>query len=386
MDESWDIAVIGAGIAGASVAAELAPAARVVLIEREPQPGYHSTGRSAAVFSPNYGPPTIRCLSRASAAFLEEPPGGFSQAPLLAARDVMLIARYDQLGALDDRFEEQNGEFGFSRIGPDEIRERVPLIRAGYAAGGIVDERSGDLDVHALHQGYLRAFRAAGGRIATDCEVVSLERAAGGWQVGTREHEFRAGIVINAAGAWADQVAMLAGAAPLGLEPRRRTALAVDTPAGYEPADWPMTVDIDELFYLKPESGRLLISPADETPSPPCDAQPEEIDIAICVDRIQAAFDIAVERVETKWAGLRTFLPDRSPAAGFDAQADNFFWLAGQGGYGIQTAPALARYAAALVRGKQPPADIDLEPAALDPARFAGRDIFQTSEKQGRQQ
>jgi D-arginine dehydrogenase len=385
MEGSWDIAVIGAGIAGASVAAELAPAARVILIEREPQPGYHSTGRSAAVFSPNYGPPTICCLSRASAAFLGNPPGGFSPAPLLAARDVMLIARYDQLGALDDRFEEESGEVGFRRVGSDEIRQRVPLIRKGYAAGGIIDERSGDIDVHALHQGYLKALRAAGGEIVTDCEVVSLERTAGGWQVGTRENEFRAEIVVNAAGAWADQVAMLAGAAPLGLEPRRRTVLTVDTPSGYAPADWPMTVDIEELFYLKPESGGLLISPADETPSPPCDAQPEEIDIAICIDRVQTAFDIAVDRVEAKWAGLRTFLPDRSPAVGFDPAAENFFWLAGQGGYGIQTAPALARYAAALVRGDAPPSDIEVDRAALDPARFA-RDFSQTSEKQGRRQ
>lgn len=384
MAGTCDIAVIGAGIAGASIAAELARSAQVVLIEREPQVGYHSTGRSAAVFSPNYGPPTVRCLSRASAAFLEEPPDGLSSEPLLEARGVLLIARYDQLGALDGRLAEAGPDSGFRRIGPAEIRERVPLIRDGYAAGAIVDEAAHDIDVHALHHGCLKMFRTHGGEIVNGSEVVSLQRADGGWRIATPEHEFRAKIVVNAAGAWADEIAILAGVTPLGLEPRRRTALTVATPDGHESAEWPMVVDVDEDFYLKPESGRLLISPGDETPSPPCDAQPEEIDVAICIDRIQSAFDIAVEKVEAKWAGLRTFLPDRAPAVGFDPLEPGFFWLAGQGGYGIQTAPALARYAAALARGVTPPADIKVEPAELDPARFAAPDINKSVENKGR--
>ncbi|HSM42992.1 MAG TPA: FAD-dependent oxidoreductase [Afifellaceae bacterium] len=385
MAGTCDIAIIGAGIAGASVAAELAASAHVVLIEREPQPGYHSTGRSAAVFSRNYGPPTIRCLSRAAAAFLDDPPSGFAREPLLAARGVMMVARTDQLDALETFFDEAGSGSGLQRIGAADVRERVPLIRGDYAAGAIVDERACDIDVHGLHQGYLKTFKAHGGEIVTGREVVGLSHQTGGWHIAMTGGELQAAIVINAAGAWADTIATLAGALPLGLEPRRRTVLTVAAPAGYAPAGWPMTVDIDECFYLKPESGRLLISPADETPSPPCDAQPEEIDIAVCIDRIEAAFDINVERVETKWAGLRTFLPDRSPAVGFDRTVANFFWLAGQGGYGIQTAPALARYAAALVRGDAPPADIDVDPAALDPARFA-HDSSQCSGKQGRRQ
>ena len=212
----------------------------------------------------------------------------------------------------------------------------------------------------SLHQHYLKTFRAAGGVLQTKAEVQAL-RKEGDWQVDTNQGTFHAPVIVNAAGAWADEIATLAGLKPAGLTPKRRTALTVAPPVGMVPDRWPMVVDIDEQFYLKADAGKLLISPADATPSPPCDAQPEELDIAICIDRIETAFDLERPRIESRWAGLRSFLPDGDPVAGYDPEGEGFFWLAGQGGYGIQTAPALARAAAALVRGAEIPGDIAAE-------------------------
>jgi D-arginine dehydrogenase len=376
MADSFDVIVIGGGIAGASVAAELASDRRVAVLEAEAQPGYHSTGRSAAVFMPSYGPPVIRALTRASRAFFESPPADIEH-PLLHHRGALFIAREDQRPALARMAAEQ------PEVTPVPApRDAVPLLREGYAAAALHDPHASDLDVAALHQHCLRRLRAAGGTIVSGAPVRALGRApardGGRWRVATPAGTFAAPVVVNAAGAWADALARLAGVRPLGLVPKRRTAMIVDPPA--DPAltagleSWPLVVDIDEDFYLKPEAGKLLISPADATPTAPCDVQPEELDVAIAVDRIERAFAVSVRRIERKWAGLRSFLPDGDPAAGYAPDADGFFWLAGQGGYGIQSAPALARAAAALVRGAPLPGDIRAEGAteeALSPARPA---------------
>lgn len=372
--QRFGFAVIGAGIAGASVAAELAKSAPVALIEMEAQPGYHTTGRSAAVFAPTYGPAPIRALTRASEAFYRDPPPGFADHALLSPRAVMMIARTDQIGALDALLAAVGDQARVDRLNADGLFARQPLLRRDYAAAGMVDESGQDIDVHALHQGYLRRFKAQGGTLLTDAAVAALQREGDGWSIQTKAGDIVAEIVINAAGAWADDIGKLAGAEEIGLVPKRRTALIAPAPEGHVVDEWPITIDVDEEFYLKPDAGRLLLSPADETPSPPCDAQPEELDLAICIDRIEKAFDLKVKRIENKWAGLRSFVADKSPVAGFSEKAEGFFWLAGQGGYGIQSAPALARFAAHLALGKKPPADIldeGLDPDSLSPGRLA---------------
>lgn len=371
--ESWDVAVIGAGMAGASVAAELAAqGSRVVLLEREGQPGYHSTGRSAALFLATYGPPVIRALSRASLAHFSAPPDAARPHPLLRPRGALIIARADQR----DRLAALRDELGDAAqpLDLDEARARLPILRPGYAAAALWDDAAADIDVDALHRQYLRALSGVGGVQRMGAEVLALARHGAGWRVETRLGALRAEIVVNAAGAWADEVAILAGVAPLGLVPRRRTALLVAPPPGQNPENWPMLEDVDEEFYMKPDAGKLLLSPADATPSPPCDAQPDEMDVAICIDRVQGALDLPVRRIEHKWAGLRSFVGDGDPVAGFAPDAPGFFWLAGQGGYGIQTAPALSRTAAALAMGREIPQDIAAEgvsAAGLDPRRLS---------------
>ncbi len=370
-----DIAVIGAGIAGASVAAELARDARVVIVEMESQPGYHTTGRSAAVFAPSYGPAPIRALTRASESFFKTPPAGFSQTPLLSPRGIMMVARADQIASLEALIDEVAGKSKTRRLGPEEILQQQPILRAGYGAEAMLDIGGWDIDVDVLHQGFLRAFKAAGGVLTTKAQVQSMRREGENWQIETAQGRISAPIVVNAAGAWADEIGALAGAGAIGLTPKRRTVLIVAAPDGVDLKNAPITIDVDEQFFLKPDAGRLLISPADETPSPACDAQPDEMDIAICVDRIETAFDVSIRRIENKWAGLRSFVADKCPVAGFSPKVDGFVWLAGQGGYGIQTSPALGRFTAALVLGKPIPQDIldqGLNPAAIAPGRLQG--------------
>lgn len=370
-----DFVVIGAGIAGASAAAELAAEARVILLEAEAQPGYHTTGRSAAMFAPSYGPGPVRALTRASEGFYNAPPEGFAEHPVLSPRDTLFVAREDQLGALDALETELGAAAGLERLGPEALVRHQPLLRPGYAAAGLIDRSGADIDVAALHQGYLRQLRQRGGTLVTGARVTGLTRQGGCWQVETGKGALEAPVVVNAAGAWADELGALAGAEPIGLEPRRRTAMIVAAPAGLATDPLPLTVCAEESFYLKPDAGRLLISPANEDPEPPGDSQPDELDMAICVDRITRAFALEVRRIESRWAGLRSFVADKVPVAGFSERAEGFFWLAGQGGYGIQTAPALARVAAALALGQPVPADIaaeGLDAAALSPARLGG--------------
>lgn len=349
-DVAVDVAVIGAGIAGASAAYELARTHRVLLLEREDQPGYHTTGRSAALFTENYGNAAIRALTVATRAFLEQPPAAFASTPILTPRGTMFIAPAGQ----DDLCAALLAEAGDPRrlfdIDPAEALRRVPIVRAGWIARALYEPDARDIDVHALHQGYLRGMRARGGALRTNAEVRALVRGAAAWRIETAAGTLTAAKVVNAAGAWADEIARLAGVTPIGLVPKRRTAFIIDSPA--DSAGWPAVCDASESFYFKPEAGRLLASPADATPSPPCDAQPEDLDIAVAVDRIQAATTLDVRRIVRRWAGLRSFVADGTTVVGESADAPGFFWLAAQGGYGIQTSAAMARTAAACVRGE----------------------------------
>lgn len=373
-DSPVDFAVIGAGIAGASVASRLAERAKVVLLEREAQPGYHTTGRSAAMFEPAYGPAPIRALTRASADFFNAPPQGFCAGPLLSPRAGLFLARADQVQALAGFLAELGANPGIERLTAAELEAKYPLLKPGYAAAGAYDPVGADIDVHALLAGFLATVRAAGGQVVTKAEVQSLTRQSGLWDIQTSAGVVQAKAVINASGAWADQIGALAGAETIGLTPCRRTALLVDPPEGLATQDLPLIVDIDEAFYLKPDAGRLLISPANEDPEAPCDVQPDELDVALCVDRIQQAFNLPIRRIAHKWAGLRSFVADKAPVVGWSQRAEGFFWLAGQGGYGIQSSPALSRYAAALALGEALPADIlaeGLEPDSIAVARLA---------------
>lgn len=354
-NRQYDCIVIGAGIAGATVAAELADTLNVVLLERESQPGYHTTGRSAALYTVAYGPPVIRALTRASGAFFMTPDSPYLTEPLLTKRGAVFVARKDQLAKLA----ELEGELADAvrPLDASQVSKLVPLLRDGYAQAGLYDEAASDIDVHAVHQHYLRRFRSAGGTLVTRAEVTSIERGKD-WFVQTTSGSFGAPIVVNASGAWADEIAARAGVAPRGMIPKKRTAMIVSPPLTMAPDSWPMVIDVEEQFYLKPDAGKLLISPAEAEPSPPCDAQPDELWVAHCVDRIERAFDLSIRRIESKWAGLRNFLPSGCPLASYDEDASGFFWLVGQGGYGIQTAPALARSAAALIQHQPIPQDI----------------------------
>jgi D-arginine dehydrogenase len=370
---AFDIAVIGAGMAGVSAAAELAPYARVLLIESESQPGYHATGRSAAILAQTYGNDVVRALTRASDRFLTAPPEGFAEAPLLTPRGLIRIGRADQMDLLREMFDDLEDTGFLEWVDAAEVERRVPLLRPGYAAGGIVNAAAQDLDVHGMLQGYLRRFRAAGGTLVCGAPVGGLDRRGTRWIISAGDAQYEAGQVVNASGAWADQTAVLAGGEPIGLQPLRRSALTFRPPSHVNVAAMPMVVDAAEDFYVKPEAGKLLASPANETPSEPCDSRPEEIEVAIAIDRVLGAFDLDVHRIEAQWSGLRTFSPDRAPVCGYDGELDGFFWLAAQGGYGIQTAPALARLTAHMVADAAPDEEFTrtgLSPDRLSPQRF----------------
>ncbi len=371
-----DVIVIGAGMAGASAAYHLARSARVVLLERETQPGYHTTGRSAAVFSEIYGNATIRALTTGSRPFFAAPPAGFAEHALWSKRAAVMVGRANQEEALDRLYAET------SRLAPTvrrlhaaETRALLPMLKPDYVGGAVLEPDSSDLDVNALHQGFLRGAQKAGTRLICNADVRGLRREGSMWHVQTQEANVRAPVLVNAGGAWGDAIASLAGARAVGLVPKRRTAILFDPTPAMDVNAWPTVIDVDEQFYFKPDAGRLLGSPADETPSPPCDAQPEEIDIAVAVDRIEQAALFSIRRIARKWAGLRSFVADKTPVVGFDPVLAGFFWLIGQGGYGIQTAPAMGRVADALVRGQPIPDDlaaIGVKASDLSPSRFPG--------------
>lgn len=373
-DLKCDVAIIGAGIAGASAAYEIAAAASVLLIEREPQPGYHATGRSAALYTENYGNEIIRALTIASRPFLERPPADFAEHPLVAPRGVLFVGRADQADLSAE------GLTAARRLVPSirgvSQREAVamcPVLRADYVANAIWEADAMDIDVHGLHWGFLKGFTRRGGQVLSDHDVTALSRVGDGWLIQTPGAQIRARMVVNAAGAWADDIALKAGVAPIGIVPKRRTAITFDAPPGADMAAWPCVIDIAEEFYFKPDAGTLLASPADETPVPPCDVQPEEIDIALTVDRIERATTLDIRRIRNRWAGLRSFVADKSPVIGADGGKDGFFWLAAQGGYGIMTSPAAAKAIASLVLSGAFPKELQhfrLSATALSPDRL----------------
>jgi D-arginine dehydrogenase len=364
--QDFGAVVIGAGMAGASVAAHLAPHRRVAVLEQEDSAGFHTTGRSAALWEPNYGQPDTGLLTRASRDFLVSPPPGFSAIPLVRPRLSLHLAPEEQRPLLEQALA------GFTEVEPislEAARALVPALRPGYAAAAMLERGTMDIDVAALHQGFLQQARAAGGILALRHRAGRIWKQAGLWHAETAGGTvFRAPVLVNAAGAWGDAVAVAAGLRPLGLSPRRRTAVIID-PAPWDAAAWPLVGDIAGSWYLRPEArSRIMLSPADETESEPCDARPEELDIAVAVDRMQQALDIPVRRVEHSWAGLRSFLPDRSMAIG-EAGEPGFFFAIGQGGYGIQTAPAQGRLLTALIEG-QDPGELAAAIPLVDPRRF----------------
>jgi len=350
-----DVLVIGAGIAGASIAAALSSERRVAVIDREAQAGYHSTGRSAASFLENYGSAAVRALARASRSFFVEPDEGFSEYPLAKARPTLMIARSDQNDALDAYLLADDVAANVLEIDGKEARKLVPILNPESCHRATFEESCMDLDVNQLLQAYLRQARQRGAQLFYKAQAVRIERAGQDWRVDIDGASIRAGIVVNAAGAWADEVADLVGLPAIGLSPLRRSACTVPAPGGMNIDEWPLTINIDEEFYFKPDAGTLLLSSADATLSAPCDAAPEEIDIAMAIARVEEATSLTVSRPISRWAGLRTFTPDKTPAIGFDANIPSFFWLAGQGGYGVLTAPAAAAVAASLILGRPLP-------------------------------
>ena len=367
--EVFDIAVIGAGMAGSTAAAFLSADKRVALIEAEAVAGYHTTGRSAAIWVQNYGPADVRELTRLSRPFYEAPPAGFSDVALIRRRPVLLLATPAQMPELETALATGRG---IRRATVREAETLVPALRPGYLGGAALEEDAFDMDVAAIHQGFLGMLRSNGGVLGLRSRAGRIERRDGEWDIETASGTvFRASVVVNAAGAWADEVAAIAGAVPLGLTPRRRTAAIID-PSPLDVSDWPMICDVAEGWYARAEARtRLMVSPADATPTHPHDVRPEEIDIAIGIERMRQALDIPVRRVEHSWAGLRTFTPDGSLAFGWDSRVEGLFWCAGQGGYGIQTAPAAGRFVADLVLGRDPGEAAALAPV-VSPTRFGG--------------
>lgn len=369
MTGTADVIVIGAGMAGASAAARIAAHASVIVLEAEAAPGYHATGRSAAAFLLNYGNATIQALTAASEAALARPDPDLADAPLLAPRGELVLAAPGDEARLDALMASAPA---LVPIDPDAAVAMVPILRRAAISAAAFEETARDIDVDRLLQGWLRLLRARGGRVVPNAAVTGLARAGGAWQATTRAGVFAAPVVVNAAGAWADRVAALAGVAPVGLRPLRRSAAIIPAPGGHDVTRWPLFADAAETWYARPDAGRLMVSPADEDPVEPMDAWADDMVIAEGLARYEAMVTEPVTRVDRTWAGLRSFAPDRTPVAGFAPDADGFFWLAGQGGYGIQTAPAMAAVAAHLVAGCALPAGVaGATLAALSPARFA---------------
>ncbi len=378
--EQCDFLIIGAGIAGASAAARLAEHGSVVLLERESQPGYHATGRSAATWEPSYGPHSVRKLILASEKFLRNPPDGYGDgASFLSPRGFMATFRADQKEEMEQEFEDIRPTSPDVRIlNQQESLDRVPILDPAYVSASLYSDLAQDIDVHRLHQSYLQIIKTNGGTLTVNADVTAISRCAAGgdWFVETpKVGSFCAPILVNAGGAWCDEIAQLAGIDAIGLEPRRRNAVLIPGPEDYDVSDWPMLGGSDPGFYFKPDAGRLMVSPEDAIPSPPCDARPDEMDIAIAIDRFETATTMTVRRPEHSWAGLRSFVADEMLVAGFDPDPTNsgFFWLTGQGGFGIETSPAISLIASCMIRGLEFPqivADFGLDATDLAPGRL----------------
>jgi D-arginine dehydrogenase len=371
-----DFIIIGGGIAGASTGFWLSPHGKVIVLERESHPAYHSTGRSAALFTAAYGTPQVRALTQASRAFFDNPPSGFCEHPLLTPRGEMTVDFSGDAAELNNQYLSAKATVPeMQLLSADEACARLPILRREKVHGAIYDPSASDIDTDALHQGYLRGIRRNNGEVHTDCEVLGLSRdAEGHWHVQTNGQTFSAPVIINAAGAWADKIGALAGANPLGLQPKRRAAFIFAGPEGVDIHHWPMLVSLDESFYMKPDAGMFLGSPANADPVEPHDVQPEELDIAMGIYQIEEATTLTIRRPTRTWAGLRSFVADGDLLSGFDPQMPGLFWVAAQGGYGIQTSPAMGQASAALVRGQPLPEHLlqfGLSSAMLSPARLA---------------
>lgn len=369
-----DVLIIGGGIAGASVGYWLAPHLKTVMLERESQPGYHSTGRSAALFSETYGTRQVCALTKASRAFLETPPAGFTEHPILTPRGMLVVASAEQEHLLEEH-QEAARSIGLSgeRLDFEGAKAWIPVLRPESTVGAVYNSMAEDIDVHALHQGYLRGFKRAEGTVVNNAEVTAAERIGADWRITASGKDYIAPIVINAAGAWGDEVGALLGAKRVGLEPRRRTAFVFAPPAGLDVTRWPMFISADESCYIKPDAGMLLGSPANADPMPPQDVQPEMEDIALGIHRIEELTTLPVGRPSRVWAGLRSFVSDGDLVGGFDPSVPGLFWLVAQGGYGIQTSAAMGEACAALVRGQPLPGrivDFGLDTGMLGPARL----------------
>jgi D-arginine dehydrogenase len=360
-----DIIVIGGGMAGVSAAAALAADAEVLLLEAEPGTGQHSTARSAAIFIRNYGNAALRALNDRAAGFFEAPDIDV-EAPLLTPRGELLLATGEELDLLE---EYAAGSAGLERLSAAEAERLVPILKPGHFAGAVLEPEARDIDVDAMLQGYLRQFRARGGQLRCKAPVSALSREAGLWQIVAGGETHAAPVVVNAAGAWAGEIARMAGAQPIPIQPCRRSAAVLPAPEGHEVGLWPLFGSIAETWYAKPMGGQLMVSPADADPVPPQDAWPDDMVLAEGLHRYESAVTVPVTRMVSSCAGLRSFAPDKTPVCGFDAEVEGFFWLAGQGGHGIQTAPALAELTAALVTGGAALID-DASLGALAPARF----------------
>jgi D-arginine dehydrogenase len=371
----FDTVILGAGIAGASLAWRLAGQHRVLLVEREHQPGYHATGRSAAMFMASYGPPGVRALTRASQAFYAQPPAGFTNATLLHPRGALYLATTGQEALLQALHTELDATCpGLQTLDASATLAMVPSLRADRVHSALYDPACQDIDVHALHQGFLRGFRQQGGALQTHATLMQARHSGSRWTLtfaggGTVD----ASTVVNATGAWADETARLFGAQAIGLVPHRRSAFTFKAPEGVSCASWPAVVGVDESYYFKPDAGQLLGSPANADPTVPHDVQPEEMDIALGIHQIEAVSTLVIRRPTSTWAGLRSFVPDGEMVIGFDTVCPGFFWLAAQGGYGIQSAAGASALADALLRGVPLPAELrlhGLDPAALSPQRL----------------
>ncbi len=367
----FDAIVIGAGMAGASVAYFMAPHVRVLVLEREAFAGMHSTGRSAALFSETYGSPQVRALTRAARPFLMRPPAGFAEQPILTPRGATIIGHAKQT---DDVLGLYEAIVPFTR--DIELRDTahllaaVPVLRPEAARIGLHEPGAADIDVNELHQGFLRGLRARGGELRLNAGIRAISRSADGWQVDDGEQAFRAPLLLNAAGAWVDQVATLAGVTPIGIVPKRRTVFLFDPPENLATAHWPFITSFDESFYFKPDAGLLLGTCANADPVEPHDVQPEDYDIALGIHRIEEATTMTIRRPRRSWAGLRSFVADGDLVGGFAPDAPGFFWVAAQGGYGIQTSAAMGEACAHLALGRPLPSplvDAGLSAAMLAP-------------------
>lgn len=374
MTLSTEFLIVGSGIAGASLACHLARAGAsdILVVDAEATGCYHASRRSAAMYMAGYGNDVVRALTRRSLPFFRDPPSGFVEGPLLHRRGHLTLLDEREAGRLSALVESGGGE----AIRAAEARAMVPALREDAVAAAIYDAEATDIDTDLFYQAHVRAARRAGADFRYDARFHGADRAGRGWRARVGGDVIEARVIVCAAGAWADPVARSCGVAPVGLRPLRRTALLVTPPADWAIRDWPMVMTASESLYFKPDAGKLLVSPADETPMEPCDAQADEWDVAVAVDRLQHVIDIPVRRIDHSWAGLRTFASDRSPVVGFDGGEPGFFWFAGQGGYGFQLAPALAAAGAAMLAGAPDAAVLaGVDPSRIAPARLQSKQV-----------